>query len=272
MNYSWVPVKGYEGRYEINGYGQIKSLPKSFNDKWGNVQWTHEKIIQPTFRPESSKYVYGLTNENGKLRQHYMHILVADSFNREVQFINLPDEIWKPVAASPRFEVSTAGRVRVRSRVYDSDRMTFCEYKRITPNENGHGYLFITDHKKRLGYVHRLVAEAFIPNPNELPQVDHLDAVRSHNAVTNLEWVTAKENHRRVLLRGHQRRGTKAVNSKLTSTDIQAITKLKLDGVSGADIVRRLNLPRGVVYRFLQGASYHAEKELIISTKEGQTQ
>ena len=49
--------------------------------------------------------------------------------------------------------------------------------------------------KKKLRMVHRIVAEAFIPNPNNLPFVSHKDETKTNNCVDNLEWVSAKENN-----------------------------------------------------------------------------
>lgn len=58
------------------------------------------------------------------------------------------------------------------------------------------GYLFVQlcEGKTYMKYVHRLVAEAFIPNPNNLPQVDHIDGDKKNNVVSNLRWVTVSEN------------------------------------------------------------------------------
>ena len=52
------------------------------------------------------------------------------------------------------------------------------------------------DKKKKVYMVHRLVAQTFIPNPNVLPQVNHLDENKQNNNVSNLEWASCKENIR----------------------------------------------------------------------------
>lgn len=67
-------------------------------------------------------------------------------------------------------------------------------------NNNGKGYMSIhmtqgAEYRKRL-YIHRLVAQAFIPNPNNLPQVNHLDGNKSNNNANNLEWTNQLENNR----------------------------------------------------------------------------
>ena len=59
------------------------------------------------------------------------------------------------------------------------------------------GYLRVTlvkDKQKRNFFIHRLVAEAYISNPNNLPQINHCDECKHHNYINNLEWVTAKTN------------------------------------------------------------------------------
>ena len=69
--------------------------------------------------------------------------------------------------------------------------------KFLKPKVRGNGYLEVTLCKegvKKSCLIHRLVAEAYIPNPNGLPQVSHLDETRAHNWVNNLVWAEAKEN------------------------------------------------------------------------------
>jgi len=112
-------------------------------------------------------------------------------------------EIWKPVRGYEElYEVSSEGRVRALGRetfYYMKGTPTLRRVKphikKLTPN--GRGYLTATVHKegvsKRIA-VHRLVAQAFIPNPGAKDEVNHLDRNKLNNAVTNLEWVTRQQN------------------------------------------------------------------------------
>lgn len=68
--------------------------------------------------------------------------------------------------------------------------------RRITSNSDG--YKVLTIDKKKY-YIHRLVAQCFIPNPFNLPMVNHKDGDKTNNHVSNLEWVTAKENVRHAI-------------------------------------------------------------------------
>lgn len=101
-------------------------------------------------------------------------------------------EIWKEITGYEGiYEVSNCGNVR---RIHKDKRSS--NYK-VLKQDNLRGYRKVHLYKDGKGkpfQVHRLVAEAFISNPNNLPQVNHKDENTSNNHVENLEWCTLKYN------------------------------------------------------------------------------
>ena len=97
-------------------------------------------------------------------------------------------EDWKPVVGfEAEYQVSNLGRVR---------RMPKGTIKTATKNHAGYERVELwKENKGRKFSVHRLVAEAFIPNPEHKPEVNHLDENKSNNRADNLEWCTNVENH-----------------------------------------------------------------------------
>lgn len=102
------------------------------------------------------------------------------------------EEIWKEIRRTKTriVEVSTLGNIRdIYFKRFNGKDIGYVEYNRT--GDNGSGYIV---HGLTREYVHRLVAEAFIQNPDNKPCVDHINAVRSDNRVENLRWVTHSEN------------------------------------------------------------------------------
>lgn len=102
------------------------------------------------------------------------------------------DEQWRPIKGyEGLYEVSSLGRVK--SLNYNH---TGAE-KIMKPGKDKHGYLLVQlckDGKIKGLLVHRLVAAAFIPNPNNYPYINHKDETPLNNCIKNLEWCTAKYN------------------------------------------------------------------------------
>ena len=101
------------------------------------------------------------------------------------------DEKFKEIL--PGYEISTKGRLITNK--------YFKIQKEITPFIKSNGYLQVKisiNGIKQHKYIHRLVAEAFIPNPDNLPEVNHKDGNKQNNNVSNLEWCTKLTNMRYV--------------------------------------------------------------------------
>ena len=136
---------------------------------------------------------------------------------------NLLNETWKPIKGyEGLYEVSSLGNVRsVDRHLMFSDRCCFLKGKPRKPYYKSDGYLKVRLYKNGQGKnysVHRLVAEAFIPNPNDLPFIDHINTIRDDNKVENLQWCTQKENCNNPLTREHNKNRPKEVQEKRLAT------------------------------------------------------
>lgn len=113
-------------------------------------------------------------------------------------------EEWRPIPGyESLYEASNRGRVRSKDRIvrqlaYNGSIATHVYRGRIlTPKKSTHGYLKVDlaiDGGRKEMSIHRLVAMAFLPNPDNLPCINHKDEVRSNNNVENLEWCTQSHN------------------------------------------------------------------------------
>ena len=110
-------------------------------------------------------------------------------------------ELWKPVKGYETiYMISNKGRIKTVSRyiVYrKGTAAVFVKGRILNPVVNKRGYVHIRLNDKKDYSIHRLVALAFIDNPDNLPTIDHIDGNKQNNRVDNLEWVTYKENNQR---------------------------------------------------------------------------
>ena len=124
--------------------------------------------------------------------------------------IDNESEIWKKF--DDNYDVSNQGRVRRGSRV-------------LSGSIHKDNYIFVTLYGKQYP-VHRLVAEVFIKNSENKPEVNHIDGNKMNDAINNLEWVTSSENQKHAIENGLQPRPVKTYRGKFTANQREEIKQL----------------------------------------------
>ncbi|MDJ0572096.1 MAG: NUMOD4 domain-containing protein [Pleurocapsa sp. MO_192.B19] len=158
-------------------------------------------------------------------------------------------EYWKDIEGFPNYQVSNHGRVKSK------------KTSKILKLYQTRGYLRVSlynDAGRKCKLVHRLVAEAFIPNTQNKTDVNHINACKTDANVCNLEWATASENINHAYSSGLRpkidTRGEKNGFSKLTNFQVIQIKQLLTDG----------QLTQKTI-----GSQFNVSRETISSIKSG---
>lgn len=126
-------------------------------------------------------------------------------------------ETWKDIEGyGGKYQVSNLGRVKS-----NNFHRAGCSGI-LKPTTNSKGYVYITfskDGKRKQIGLHRVVAQAFCDNPDNLPQVDHINCNKEDNRAVNLEWVTAGENSKRAYKNGLTSQHIKDTSNAITLVD-----------------------------------------------------
>lgn len=171
-----------------------------------------------------------------------------------------PGEIWTGVPGyHSRYLVGERGRILSLVRRTECGKVIYRDKaKFMAPIPSG-GYLNImlsNEQGKRIWRINRFIATVFIPNPNNLPEVNHLDGDPYNNRVSNLEWCTRSQNMKHlysVLQRGHVC-GEASAKSSLTNDDVARIylmsgTNNSIAGMYGVSSKCISNIKNGTSWR-----------------------
>ena len=164
----------------------------------------------------------------------------------------MSEEIWKDIEGYEGiYQVSSFGRVRSLDR-YIQPYTHFCRGRILKPRKRP-TYLSVKLSNEgilKCMYVHRLVAHAFIPNPNNLSDINHKDEDKTNNRVDNLEWCTHKYNINY---------GTAKERIRNSMPNKKVVIQMSLQGEfiaeypSVTDAAKAINVSRKSIYRYCQG-------------------
>lgn len=136
-------------------------------------------------------------------------------------------EEWRDIEGYPKYQVSNIGNIK-SFQINKSGRL-----RKLKTDKDGYKAVELTGYNKKVKFfrVHRLVGFAFIPNPHNLPKMNHKNGIKDDNRVSNLEWCDdSYNNHYRHVLNPDLLKGEGCPTSKLTNEQVIEINNLAVEG------------------------------------------
>lgn len=214
MMEEWRDIPSYP-RYEISSNGHIRNkengrILKPVFDGTGRARirlttkgitysiYIHDILIDAFLGGRNYKQIVSFKN-NVPSDCRLSNIEVSEAVDGDYSPNFIEGEVWRDVVGYEKYiAVSNLGRVWTKGRFVNSPtgmRYLPGSERRMVEGRGGYPCVYVKfeDFEKGL-YVHRLVAEAFLPNPNNYPEINHKDETRTNNHVDNLEWCTHRYN------------------------------------------------------------------------------
>jgi hypothetical protein len=165
-------------------------------------------------------------------------------------------EEWKYILGyGERYKISSLGRMASLAR---KDSMGRDVNERILSQNIAHGYFYVDlclEGDRKRYFIHRLVAQYFVKNPLNKPEVNHIDGNKQNDCMQNLEWVTSSENKLHSYRIGLQKRrpGIKHPLAKLNDDSIREIRKSNL---SNDELGEKYGVTRGTIWAAKNGKTW----------------
>lgn len=188
--------------------------------------------------------------KDGRSFQKKPYLLYYQTFGKSIYpaIPNLDNEVWKPIPNHHNYQASNLGRIK--------NNIT---EKLLPYSDNGNGYMRVTLDGK-VYYVHRIIAETFLSNPDNKPQIDHINTNRSDNTAVNLRFVSVEENMNNP--RTKQNRFENKCGFRLKNSTLEKwVCELDMDGnfinlwKSSTDASKHYKVVHSAIINCLKGCS-----------------
>lgn len=182
--------------------------------------------------------------------EHLIGNTTKEYFDVELSEEDYDNEEWKPLVRYPMYQISKFGRV---GNIKTERVLKLCV--------NSSGYKKVVLNGKN-EYVHRLVAETFIPNPHNLPEVNHKDGNKWNNCVDNLEWVSKSDNAKHAFdlglrsVSGYTRYKVSQSAHRFGADEIEEIEQMHCSGMTKQEIADKIGCYSSVICNILNGKTY----------------